>query len=80
PAVILGLHWHRGNGAAVVASFTAGILVLALWGRLPLAGSVHSVFPAVFLSLLAYVGLAVTTPAVREPGVAALFADSGSRG
>ncbi|MEE2777096.1 MAG: sodium:solute symporter family protein, partial [Acidobacteriota bacterium] len=79
PAVILGLHWRRGNGLAVLASFAAGILVLTLWGRLDLAESIHSVFPAIVLSILAYVVIALTTPEVREPSITALFDDQAGK-
>ena len=29
PALLMGLHWRRGNGTATIASFITGLLVLA---------------------------------------------------
>ena len=34
PAIIFGLHWRRGSGAAVMASFAVGIGVLLGWLRI----------------------------------------------
>ena len=62
PALILGLYWKRGNGAAVLASFAAGILTLALWRYLPGMANVHAVFPAVLFSTSAYALIAVRAP------------------
>lgn len=59
PALILGLFWKGGSGAAVMASFAAGILTLALWRYVPGLTNVHAVFPAVALSTGVYVLLAV---------------------
>lgn len=67
PAVVLGLYWRQGNGAAVVASFVAGLAVLLGWRFLPFADVLHEVFPALFLALSAYVGVAwATRPAGHE--------------
>jgi SSS family transporter len=74
PAVILGLHWRRGNGAAAITSFVTGIAVLTLWGRTPFS-SLHSVFPAVTLSVASYVLVALLSPPVDEARVRALFED-----
>jgi SSS family transporter len=54
PAVILGLYWRGGNGAAVIASFIGGLSVLLLWRFIPAVASIHQVFPAVLLSLALY--------------------------
>ncbi len=62
PAILLGLFWKKGNGAAVLASFAAGISVLMLWNRMPFSGTLHQVFPAVALSFLAYWAVAVSGP------------------
>lgn len=64
PAIFLGLYWRRGNGAAVVSSFVAGIGTLLLWPFLPLASSLHAVFPAMFLSAAAYIVLSRARPQV----------------
>ena len=58
PAVLLGLYWRKGNGAATIASFAAGLGVLLLWNRLPWGDLMHQVFPAVFLSFVVYVAVA----------------------
>ncbi len=55
PAVVLGLYWRRGNRTAVLSSFGAGLLVLAVWRFLPFNQRVHYVFPAVIVSVTAYV-------------------------
>ncbi len=76
PAVVLGLCWKRGTGAGAVASFVIGVLVLLVWDLIPGSGFVHEVFPAMALSLLAYIGLALARPplataarlADRRPG------------
>jgi len=73
PAVVLGLYWKRGNGVSVMASFTAGLLVLFLWRFVPGSELVHQVFPAVALSLVAYVGVARWTDPFREPRLAYVF-------
>jgi len=64
PAVVLGLFWKRGNGPAVIASFVVGLTVLVGWDWLPIAAQIHQVFPAMALSMLAYVGLSLRTPPV----------------
>lgn len=74
PALILGLHWSRGNGAAVVASFCVGVVTLALWLLLGLDAYVHEVFPATAFSLTVFVVLACTLPANGDPRVARHFA------
>lgn len=73
PTVLLGLFWRRGNGTAVLGSFGAGILVLLVWSRLQISGTVHEIFPAVVLSLVAYVGLALMLPHSDDERVRALF-------
>lgn len=54
PAVVFGLHWRRGSGAAVIASFFVGIGVLLGWDLLPGSDILHEVFPAMILSTLAF--------------------------
>jgi SSS family transporter len=75
PAILLGLYWRRGNGTAVLTSFGVGVAVLLGWQRLPLSNSVHEVFPALALSLAAYVGVALATRAIEVPEVARLFGE-----
>ncbi len=73
PAIILGLHWKRGSGAAVIASFASGVLVLLTWDLVPGAAVVHEVFPAVLISTAVYVGVSLVTPATSDPLVASLL-------
>lgn len=73
PAIVLGLHWRRGNGAAVLASFGVGIATLFLWESFPLAGSLHEIFPAVALSTLVYASVAALTAVNGRQRVQRLF-------
>lgn len=75
PAVLLGLFWRRGTGAAVLLSFATGILVLLLWPRLPISTTVHQVFPAVILSVSAYVLVSMRAAPVPSAVLDRLFAD-----
>jgi Na+/pantothenate symporter len=61
PAIVLGLHWRRGNGASVMASFAVGIGVLLTWDLMPGSEILHEVFPAVILSTGAYAATALLT-------------------
>ncbi len=62
PAVVLGLLWRRGSGAGAVASLLTGVTVLLCWDLVPFAGAVHEVFPAMALSLAAYVACGLAAP------------------
>lgn len=64
PAVVLGLYWRRGSGAAVLASFAGGLTVLLLWDWLPIGDTVHEVFPAMAVSVGVYVAAALASPAL----------------
>ncbi len=75
PAIVLGLHWRRGNGAAVVSSFLVGISTLLLWRYLPFGKDVHQVFPAMLLSTFAYFVVATHTRSNDAPEVERLFAE-----
>lgn len=55
PAILLGLHWRRGNPIGVILSFAIGIVTLLLWRFLGLNSIIHEVIPALFLSFLVYV-------------------------
>lgn len=68
PALILGLYWGKGNGAAVLASFAVGLGTLALWRYVPGTANIHPVFAAVAFSTLVYVVIAAST-AARGRGV-----------
>lgn len=73
PAVLLGLFRRGGDGAAVLASFGAGLLVLLLWPRLQLAGTVHQIFPAVMASCAAYVTLSWSRQPIADERLDRLF-------
>ncbi len=75
PAVLLGLYWRRGGGAAVVASFVVGMAVLLLWRFLPGSAGVHQVFPAVGASFLAYWAVARFGPSHASKEIDGLFED-----
>ncbi len=78
PAVVLGLHWRKGNGFAVITSFAVGVGVLLGWKYLPLGERIHEVFPAMLLSLLAYVVAAKTSAVNSDEAVQRLFASTES--
>ncbi len=73
PAVLLGLFWRRGDGVAVQASIVAGVLVLLVWSRFPVAATVHQIFPAVLASLSVYVVLSWRRPVVASAVLDRLF-------
>ena len=75
PAIVLGLYWRRGNGAAVIASFVVGIVCLFAWKYTTstLVAFVHPVFPALALSLLTYAIVAWCTEVNESPEVCELF-------
>lgn len=75
PAVLLGLFWRGGNGAAVLGSFGTGLLVLLVWPLLPIAALVHQVFPAIVLALLVYLVVARAGGPVGSTRLDRLFAD-----
>lgn len=54
PAIMFGLHWRRGSARAVVASMSAGIVVLLGWLLLGGRELTHEVFPALAASCLVY--------------------------
>lgn len=61
PAIVLGLHWKRGSGTSALGSFAMGVVALLAWPLVPGAEIVHEVFPALLLSLITYVVLALLT-------------------
>lgn len=75
PAIVFGLYWRRGNGAAVITSFTLGIATLTLWRFLPMAATVHAVFPAITFSIVGYCVVAMTGKQAPAPGVEEFFAE-----
>ncbi len=73
PALLLGLFWRRGNGAAVLTSFASGLLVLLIWPRFAVAATIHQIFPALLLSLATYVLVARRAAPVRSAALDRLF-------
>lgn len=74
PAILLGLHWRPGNGAAVMASFVAGLTTLVGWPFLPVvSGLLHEVFPALVLSFAAYVAVSRRTEPYPSEVIEGLF-------
>ncbi len=74
PALLMGLHWRKGNGSATIASFATGLLVLLAWDFLPWGAAMHKVFPAVALSFAAYYLIARFTPSHESAELDRLFA------
>jgi SSS family transporter len=79
PPMILGLYWRRGNGAAVLAALVIGFVTLLAWKPLGLGDGIHEVFPALILSTLCYVGVALLSPPNRAREVEALFSEERGR-
>ena len=74
PALLMGLHWRKGNGSATIASFATGLLVLLAWDFLPWGAAMHKVFPAVALSFAVYYLIARFTPSHESAELDRLFA------
>ena len=73
PAIVFGLHWRRGSGAGVIASFVIGIGVLLGWKYLPGSEILHEVFPAMILSTFAFWIVSLFTPDGASEHVIALM-------
>jgi Na+/pantothenate symporter len=73
PAIVFGLHWRRGSGAAVVASFAIGVVTLLCWRYVPGSEVLHEVFPALVLSTLTYFGVSLVTEDGADERVLALM-------
>ena len=74
PAIVFGLHWRRGSGTAVIASFVVGILVLLAWDFVPGSQILHKIFPAMALSTGAFWSVSVLTENGASEEVEALLA------
>ena len=57
----------------MLVSFAAGVLVLLIWSRFPVAATVHQIFPAVLASLGAYIVLSWRRPVVPSAVLDRLF-------
>ncbi len=73
PAIVFGLHWGRGSGAAVLTSFGVGIATLLLWDFVPGSEILHEVFPAMLLSTATFWGVSVVTVDGADDRVRALL-------
>lgn len=76
---MLGLHWRRGNGVAVISSFVVGIATLIFWKQLPFGQSMHQVFPAMLLSTAVFAILALYGRINEAREVQILFAERSPR-
>jgi SSS family transporter len=76
PAIVFGLHWRRGSGAAVISSFIVGIVVLLTWDFVPGSAILHEVFPAMLLSTAAFYGVSLMTEDSANETVLALMAEA----
>ncbi len=54
PAILFGLHWHRGTANGVLASMICGVGVLLGWMLIGPRDVLHEVFPALLTSCLIY--------------------------
>ena len=61
PAVLIGLHWRRGNALAVLLSMAGGVLTLIGWIATELNTVTHEVFPALAVSIVLYVITSLST-------------------
>ncbi len=74
PAIAFGLHWSRGNGNAVLASFAVGLTILVTLTVRPLSFPMHPMFPAVALSTITYVVISLYARPHEAQEVQRLFA------
>lgn len=74
PAVVLGLYWSKGSAQGVLVSMVAGVVTLLVWLSQGYSSVLHEVFPALAVSLLAYVAVAVLDG--RRVDLEALLADA----
>ena len=73
PAVVLGLYWSKGSAQGVLLSMVAGVVTLLVWLSQGYSSVLHEVFPALAVSLSAYVAVAVLDG--RRVDLEALLAD-----
>lgn len=67
PSIFFGLYWRRCNGAAAITSIVTGLAVLLIWDMLPISAILHSVFPGILLSTLAFLLIShLGMPVYRE--------------
>ena len=73
PAVMIGLHWRRGNAVAVIASYVGGIATIVIWRSLGLSAALHEVIPALAISMSTYLVASWTTSPVSTADVVQFF-------
>lgn len=73
PAVVLGLYWSKGSAQGVLVSMAAGVVTLLVWLAQGYNSVLHEVFPALAVSLIAYMSVAVWDG--RKVDLASLLAD-----
>ena len=73
PAILLGLHWRRGNPASVMISFVTGVTTLLIWRFFELHLIIHEVIPALVLSFLVYIVGAIFGREIQGIAVAEYF-------
>lgn len=73
PTILLGLHWRRGNEAAALTAFGAGIVVLLGWLLAGLGDVVHEVFPALLASTVSYVVISLHGAPITDAQVTRIF-------
>lgn len=73
PAIIVGLHWRKGNARAVLLSFGSGIATVLIWRQSGLSAVVHEVGPALVVSMIVYLLVAKLTAHVDTVDVNRFF-------
>ena len=73
PAIMIGLHWRRGNAMSVIASFASGIVTILLWRNLGLSATLHEVLPALAISTAVYVGISGNVKPITDAKVNEFF-------
>jgi SSS family transporter len=66
PAILFGLHWHKGTAGGVLGSMICGIAVLLGWMLAGPRDVLHEVFPALAVSCIVYLLVARLKPAVLD--------------
>ena len=80
PAILVGLHWRRGNAVAVIACFASGIGTILLWRALGLSATLHEVLPALTISMVVYLIVSRYQPVVSTNYVDEFFTTKQRRG
>ncbi len=79
PAIMIGLHWRRGNAWSVIASFLTGIATILLWRIFGLSASLHEVLPALIISTSVYLIGSRISSGVEDDVVHDFFATKRSK-